>query len=287
MRLLASLFFLASLAGPSAAADPVDLAATWLTLQHPGDGVRGRLTDQRGQALANASVTLEAIDVNGATGPSDRSLTGAVPGNAATAVIGIRANVEGSCVCAGEAGAIVGGIHYREQGAGRHEDISPVSLPISGAPASVRALKLAPDTNYAPNLRQFPVTAGVPFTLTTTIAATANADHAGYVTIIFLGKDGKEIRRDNLWFEPSRHLLAEVSTSADGGFQMVLPPQVLLARETIRATFAGSAERRPATTALALHTQETLPAPLAGAAIGQPARKTRRLCAPQGFSRPP
>jgi hypothetical protein len=235
--------------------------ATSLTLQRTGDAVGGRVTDQRGQPIANAKVTLEAVDIDAATAPTERSLTRTVPTNAATAVVGIRANLEGSCVCAGEAGAIVGGIHYREQGTNRHEDISPVSLPITGAPASVRTLKLTPDMNYAPNLQQFPVTAGATFMLTTTLAATANADRAGYVTIVFLDKDGKGVRRDNLWFEPSRRPLGEVTTGPDGGFQMRLPAEIVLAHQTVRATFQGSAERRPAMADLALRTQGNATAP--------------------------
>jgi hypothetical protein len=51
------------------------------------------------------------------------------------------------------------------------------------------------------------------FTLGTTIAATASAVHAGYATIVFLGGDGKDLRRDNLWFKPSRRNLGEVTTA--------------------------------------------------------------------------
>jgi hypothetical protein len=169
-----------------------------------------------------------------------------VPATSTTAIIGMRANIEGSCVCDGPAAAIVGGIHYAERGTGKHVDISPVSLPIEGAPASVRTLKLTPDMNYAPNLLQFPVTPGATFDLSTTMAATANASHAGYVTVIFLGGAGKDAKREFLWFEPSRHSLGEVTTGADGIFQMKLPSSVALAKPTIRATFAGDAAMRGA-----------------------------------------
>jgi hypothetical protein len=220
---------------------------TSLSLQRAGGDLTGHLSDQQGKPIANAKVSLEAIDVSAATGPTERSLTRTVPPNAAQAVIGIRANLEGACVCDGEAAAIVGGIHYAEQGTPRREDVSPVSLPITGAPVSVRTLKLTPDATFAPNLKQFPVTAGATFTLSTTIAATANADHAGYATIVFLGGDGKELRRDNLWFEPSRRSLGEVTTAADGSFRMQLPADFALAPQTLRAAFAGDTERRPAT----------------------------------------
>jgi len=254
--LLVASLVVASLDRSPAAAEP----ATSLSLQRAGDTVAGRLIDGRGQSIAGANVTLEAVDVDAAAGPSERSLTSTVPAGAATAVVGIRANIEGACVCAGEAAAIIGGLHYRERGTPLHADISPVSLPITGAPVSVRTLKLTPDMNYGPNLQEFVVTAGAPFTLTTTIAATGNAEHAAYVTIIFIGKDSKEITRNNIWFEASHHSLGEVTTGADGGFQLRLPADVVLAQEKIEAKFAGDAERGPAMTTSALGPQTMAPA---------------------------
>jgi hypothetical protein len=107
---------------------------TSLTLQRTENEVSGRLTDQRGAPIADAKIAIEAIDASAAMGPTPRSETRTVPDNAATAVVGIRAGLEGSCICDGVAAAIVAGIHYQEQGTNRHEDISPVSLPIDAAP---------------------------------------------------------------------------------------------------------------------------------------------------------
>jgi hypothetical protein len=219
---------------------------TSLTLQRTENEVSGRLTDQRGAPIADAKIAIEAIDASAAMGPTPRSETRTVPDNAATAVVGIRAGLEGSCICDGVAAAIVAGIQYQEQGTNRHEDISPVSLPIDGAPASTRTLKLTPGMSYAPNLRQFPVTPGATFTLSTAIAATKSADHAGYVTIIFMDAGGKGGRRDFLWFEPSRRTLGEVTTGPNGGYQIRLPLAAALAPQTIRATFEGNIAMRPA-----------------------------------------
>jgi hypothetical protein len=230
-----------------------------LKLQRTGDAITGHLVDPHGQPIANAKIAIEAIDVDAAAGPTERNLSLIVPGDAATAIVGIRANVEGACVCAGDAAAIVGAIHYREKGTPRHADISPVSLPISGAPVSVRTLKLTADRKYEPNLQEFPVTSGAAFTLSTSLAATANAEHAGYATIIFRDNEHKEIHRDDLWFEPSHHALAEVTTGADGGFQSLLPADVVMAQETIRATFPGDASRGAASATLALAPGHALP----------------------------
>src|SRR5579862_3617436 len=157
-----------------AAAEPIASPSSILKLQRAGDAVTGQLTDPNGAPLPNARIAIEAIDVNAAAGPTERNLSLTVPANAATAVVGIRANVEGACVCAGDAAAIVGGIHYRERGTPRHADISPLSLPIAGAPVSVRTLKLTADIKYAPNLQEFPVTPAAAYTLSTSLAATAN-----------------------------------------------------------------------------------------------------------------
>ena len=163
-----------------------------------------------------------------------------------TAVVGIRANTEGSCVCNGEAGAAVGGIHYREQGTGRQEMVSPVTLPITGAPASILTLKLTPDKTHGQNLRQFPVTPGKPFTLDAPIMATANAESAGYVMIVFLDSAGKGVARYNLWFTPSRQRLDSVITDAEGRFRLQPAEAVMNADPEIRAGIrAGQTCGRP------------------------------------------
>jgi hypothetical protein len=36
------------------------------------------------------------------------------------------------------------------------------------------------------------------------MAATASAQHAGYATIVFIDAKGKELKREFLWFSPSR-----------------------------------------------------------------------------------
>lgn len=83
---------------------------------------------------------------------------------------------------------------------------------------SVRTFALDPGSTIGANLKQIAVTAGADYTLDTTIAATAAAEHAGYVTIVFLDGAGKGIRRDNIWFEPSSQRLGTVQTDARGGF---------------------------------------------------------------------
>jgi hypothetical protein len=222
-------------------------SASSIRLLRSGVDISGVLADSAGEPMANANVTLTAVDVGARLGPSPRHLAGTVPAGAATGVIGIRAGMEGSCVCAGATGAIVGGIHYKEQAPGKQsQDVSPVNLPIQGAPMSFRTLELLPGKTFSPNLKEFPVTAGVAYSLDTSIAATAAAEHAGYVTIVFLDAAGKGLKREFLWFTPSTQTLGTVQTDAHGAFHLPLPETVALAEPEIRAEYAGNASLRPA-----------------------------------------
>ncbi|MBV8806723.1 MAG: hypothetical protein JO042_16815, partial [Sinobacteraceae bacterium] len=94
--------------------------------------------------------------------------------------------------------------------------------------------------------KQFPVTAGAPFTLDTSIAATDAAERAGYVTIVFLDASGKGVRRDNIWFTPSSQVVNTVQTDKHGEFRFKLPARLALAQPEIRAEYSGSATLRPA-----------------------------------------
>jgi hypothetical protein len=218
-----------------------------LRLARSGADITGVLSRSDGEPVANARVALTAVDVGARMGPSPRHLAGTVPPGAVTGVIGIRVGMEGSCVCAGPTGAIVGGIHYKEQGSGKpQQDISPVSLPIQGAPASFRTLEIIPGKTFAPNLKQFPVTASKSYTLDTVISATTAAEHAGYVTLVFLDAEGKGLLRDFLWFTPSTQTLGTAQTDAHGAFRLPIPEAVELAQAEIRAEYPGSASLRPA-----------------------------------------
>jgi hypothetical protein len=119
---------------------------------------------------------------------------------------------------------MVGETHYREQGRPQ-QDISPVSPPVPGA--SVHTLPVTPGKTFFPNLKQFPVTAGAAFTLDTTLSAPAAADHAGYVTVIFLDAAGKGMSRENLWFTPSVQPLGRAMTDARGAFSLGCPQMSL------------------------------------------------------------
>jgi hypothetical protein len=229
-------------------------ASPSLRLSYSGQDITGTLSGRDGEAIAGAAIALTATDVSGRL-PTARHLAGTIPERAASAVVGIRIGLEGACVCAGPTAAMVGGIHYREQGKPQ-QDISPVNPPIQGAPMSVHTLPVVPGKTFFPNLKQFPVMPGAAYTLDTTLSAPAAADHAGYVTIIFLDAAGKGMSRENLWFTPSIQPLGRAITDARGAFSLRLPENVASARPEIRAEWAGSASLRPAIAILPLTSPE-------------------------------
>ena len=177
--------------------------------------------------------------------PTVRAWTGVTPKDAVAAIAGIRVDSDGACACDGTGTAVVGAIRYQEQGTG-HQQVVPPSANPATAPGGVRTLAIAPGSKFSPNLKQFPVTPGTPYTVSAPIAATASSEHAGYATVIFLDAKGKGLKRDFLWFEPSRRDLGAAKTDADGRFALT-PPQVLAsARPQLRAAFDGDAQRRGA-----------------------------------------
>jgi hypothetical protein len=125
-------------------------------------------------------------------------------------------------------------------------DADPVNPPVQGAAMGAYTLAAAPGKTFAPNLKQFPVTPGAAYTLDTSLSAPAAADHAGYVTVIFLDAAGKGMSRENLWFTPSVQPLGRATTDARGAFSLRLPANVASARPEIRAEWTGSASLRPA-----------------------------------------
>jgi hypothetical protein len=211
-----------------------------LSLTREATGIAGRLTDAHGQPVSGAEITIEIIDVAGRMAPAERQLTGTVPKDAAEAMIGIRANAESSCVCAGDTNATVGMIRYNETGTGRREDIAP------GAPPIPRSVKLTPSQTIVWNLKQIPVTAGAPYTLSAPITDAANAERAGYVTAIFFDRSSKGLGRSMLSFRPLRQQLTKITTGADGRFSIAIPASTAAAHPELRAFYPGSATLRPA-----------------------------------------
>jgi len=237
-------------AGRVAAAVP--LAGTSLTASASAGLVSGTLLNaSTRKPIANASVDITAVDVTARTGLSWRSYSGTVPAGTASAVFGVRAGTEGGCICAGAGGVSIGGLWYSEPTTGWYQDISPVTVPVSGAPDSVRTYPLVPGQVISSNIGQFPVTAGTSYSVYFAMAATGNAVNAGYVTLIFLDSRGAELRRDKYWFSPASQDLGTVTTNANGQFSLSLPAAVAATYPELHASYAGSSTAAAATVVIA------------------------------------
>jgi hypothetical protein len=213
-----------------------------MNLDRRGNELVGRLAGPQGQPVASAQVFADAVDISGRMGPQKHEMTGKVPERAASALVGIRANVDGSCACAGDGAAVVGLMHYSEAGTSRHQDIKPFN---KTNPSPVRQIKLSKNVTDAPNLQQFPVTPGADYTFDAPMSVTANGELAGYVILIFMDTANKSVKGDILWFHPSVVSLGAPATDADGRFRMAIPPDVAQAGAEIRVYYPGSNSLRP------------------------------------------
>src|SRR5262249_13675522 len=102
-------------------------AHTWLPLQYSlprtrfearrdGEGWRETLVDAAGHALADRPVAIEHLGQDPAGPPPLHKVTGTVPKDAVSAILGWRINIE--CLCTGDNDLLVGDLTYREDAAG-------------------------------------------------------------------------------------------------------------------------------------------------------------------------
>ena len=220
------------------AAAPKPLAASTLAASSSTTTVSGSLATGK-TPLANATLSATAIDVNARGGLSWRQFTGTVPAGAVAAVLALRAGTEGATISAG-GGASFGGIWYVEPTTGVWADISPVILPVSGAPDSVQTAALVPGKPIAANFGGVWVTPNAPYAVYVAIAATGSAATAGYIGVIFLNAKGAEIKRDRIWLTSAQIDLGTVTTNAAGQFQLSVPATVAAVYPQIQIGYAGS-----------------------------------------------
>jgi len=213
-----------------------------LHLSRADGELTGRLTDAEGHPVASAQVFADAIDISGRMGPQKHEMTGKVPERATSVLVGIRANIEGSCACAGDGTAVVGLMHYSEAETGRRQDMRPVN---KANPSPLRQIKISKNVTDAPNILQFPVTPGVDYRLDVPMSVTANGELAGYVILIFMDSANKSVKGDILWFHPTVLSLGAPSTDGDGRFRMAIPSDVTQAGAEIRVYYPGSNALRP------------------------------------------
>jgi beta-lactamase regulating signal transducer with metallopeptidase domain len=212
-----------------------------LTLTRQSNILSGRMVDARGQPVAAADLTIEAIDVAGSMDPMERHLTGTVPPDAATAAVAIQVNFSQACLCAGSVDASVGVFHYDETSTGRHEEVPPFPPAAGAARSPIRAMRFFPGQPVNLTFKSFPVTPGATYDLAMPLAVSASGERTGYAVLMFSDSSGKNLRWDRLWFRPSVRSLGTAVTNADGRFEMELPPAAVAAGSDLRVYFPGNA----------------------------------------------
>jgi hypothetical protein len=238
-------------------------AHTWLPLQYSlprtrfearrdGEGWRVTLVDAAGHPLADRPVAIEHLGQDPAEPPPLHKVTGTVPKDAVSAILGWRINIE--CLCTGDNDLLVGDLTYREDAAGgvgqtlrlagltgrpRTDGVEIAAVRPSGEQPFYR-VRVPRERHLLLNSPAFPVTPEASFELRAALGAIDPAGLYGNATVIWLGRDGKGLRRSNLEDAGERMRVGEVRTGADGSFTLPASAQVQ------ELSFAGDAALRPA-----------------------------------------
>src|SRR6185437_11906692 len=156
----------------------------------------------------------------------------------------LRVNAE--CNCSGPADIAIGPMHYRDNHNGQavQQAFRPNSP--SHDTAAAPRFQARPGQAISQNTQRFPVTADDPFTLQVPMRATLASAGSGYVALIFLDAQNKEIERLRIPFTPVQHPIGTVTTDAQGRFSLLPDPDTLRASVGFDATFQGDPQHRMA-----------------------------------------
>ncbi|MGB7861313.1 MAG: hypothetical protein WBM90_12510 [Acidimicrobiia bacterium] len=195
--------------------------------------VSGTLTDVSGAPLADEPIQIKVLpgEPESLEVMEEYVLTGVSPAGATTVDVGYRINDE--CECAGKADVILESFQYSEDGGANlvvNSDFSSevVGWNIYGAEDQtvvpdgfeihVTETQIAGATSD-----QFPITPVTPFTATIRARVSPQSDGNGHFFVIFHNGD-QDLRRIREHIRPSRRVVAETTTNADGRYQVGLTP---------------------------------------------------------------
>ncbi|MFP5248427.1 MAG: hypothetical protein ACLGP3_01210 [Acidobacteriota bacterium] len=212
-------------------------APTRLTLQRVGDRLEGQLTGPVGKPLAGQRVQVLALDANNAGPPADRTLSDTVPEGAVSALFILRINAE--CGCSGPVNVTLGPLRYRDDRTGQ-EIVRTFAVPGSVRTAAGTHIVAAAGRKFVPNSPPWKVTPGDKWTIHVPMGAAEDSTHSGYVALLFLRKDRREVSRIPLPFEPATQPLGEVTTDTTGRFALAPSASVVRLNPGFRVEFAGS-----------------------------------------------
>jgi hypothetical protein len=214
----------------------------FLTLKHTNGRLFGRLSDSSGNPVSNGQVVLYAVDGRIASNRSVRTASGEVPATADKAIVGLRINTE--CDCTGPANVSIGAVNYRDSSA---KVVLRNPLLINNADTEFSA---SAGETISRNSQPFAVAAHSHFTLEIPMGATDASTNSGYLALIFLDSNGKEVERDRLSFQPAERNIGTVTTDSGGTFFLQLPATGSSSSPSYHATFSGSRGYRLTSTVL-------------------------------------
>jgi hypothetical protein len=224
-------------------------APTRLTLHRVGGGLRGELTDAAGRPLTAVPVTVLAELVGEPDAPVLHARSGQVPTKAASAVLALRINAE--CGCSGPADIGIGPMQYHDDRTGQTVQQAFRTPVASDSAAALTSFQTQPGRPVTQNTARFLVTADDPFTIQVPMRTNLASAGSGYVALVFLDAQGKEVERLSLPFQPVERPIGTVTTDSRGGFSLLPGPDAPRASAGFRASFPGNAQYR--TSSVTLH----------------------------------
>ena len=231
---------------------------TNLAVATDGAQVIGKLT--AGTApVAGASVLLTSQPTSGSGSVATYTITGPVPTQARTAIVGARMNSE--CYsCIGPTDLTVYTFQYSDdQGATGEWDFTHgfligwlfnggTPVVVIGPPPYAQGLQATGSAGQAIGLNStnpIAVNPGAQFTFQVAARVSPLSAGTGYFTLIWFDANGNEPSRETILFEPQGQTLSAVTTAADGSFS--LPTSVDPNQNQVTAQYAGSSTLWPST----------------------------------------
>ncbi len=220
---------------------------------------QGRLTDEQGAPIPNAKIVVEVQDLNLGAMLAPQRLVGEVPAGAVAAVFGLRINAE--CVCRHAAVQLaIASLRYGEkdfrEGYGASQfrwDLldwaraAPgVALQKTVDGSSVLAISARPEQLVILNGPRFVVHARAQFEARFDWQVSRPSDGGGYIAVIFLGKDGKEVRRTKYRIRTTWRRIRNAITDLDGRVDISEDEAGRLGVRRVELLFEGDHEHRPA-----------------------------------------
>ena len=182
---------------------------TFINVSKTNSGYEGSLTTGEGKPVSNAQLSAYEIEDHAITWTT-ASVQGLVPADAVNALSVLRINNE--CNCKGPVDVLLRPADYLDNTTSQmaRRTVAPLD----------KKIMLTADQHFRFNAKRFPVHAGDSFTFSVPMQSSYDSRKSGYVALIFLNKNGIEIRgsRLKLPFKPSQHLIWTGETDKNGSF---------------------------------------------------------------------